>query len=388
VNILATSDKDFRIKNGLIVEGDSATVNGYDILTTASDVLTSESDVLTSASDVLTSTSTLDDLANVYVPTPYDGDTLVYDSESNNWITAPIGVGPTGPTGETGPTGPAGADGFVGSDGATGPTGAVGDTGPTGATGLTGDTGATGATGPQGEIGPTGPTGPEGIVAQTEAPTNTDILWLDTDDTSDAFGVNDIPELPQSKTTNLVSDLGARPTANTVQAWSNQLQTGIDVIPRFNLSFQAAVNRQITYTFFTPLKNITVSQITMLSGNNASTSLTLARMGLHTFDGTTATLVARTANDTTLFTSTFTTYTRSFDTTGGFPATYELVAGQRYAFSFIVIAATMGTIMLNQAGNAAVLEPRLNARRLSQDDLLITDEPQNATGLVTYARLS
>jgi hypothetical protein len=113
VNILATSNKDFKIKNGLIVEGDSATVNGNDVLTTA---------------------SSLDDLGNVYVPTPNDGDTLLYDSESDTWITAPIGVGPTGPTGETGPTGPAGADGFVGSDGATGPTG------PTGATGATGPT--------------------------------------------------------------------------------------------------------------------------------------------------------------------------------------------------------------------------------------------------------
>ncbi len=160
---MATSNKDFKIKNGLIVEGDSATVNGNDVLTTASDVLTSESDVLTSA-------STLDDLANVYVPTPNDGDTLLYDSESDTWITAPIGVGPTGPTGATGPTGPAGADGFVGSDGATGPTGPMGATGPTGAastiTGPTGPTGATGAastvTGPTGATGATGATGPTG----------------------------------------------------------------------------------------------------------------------------------------------------------------------------------------------------------------------------------
>jgi hypothetical protein len=157
VNILATSDKDFKIKNGLIVEGDSATVNGNDVLTTAS--------------DVLTSASTLDDLANVYVPTPNDGDTLLYDSESDTWITAPIGVGPTGPTGETGPTGatgptgPAGADGFVGSDGATGPTGSTGADGATGDVGPTGPTGATGDVGPTGPTGATGDTGPTGAAA-------------------------------------------------------------------------------------------------------------------------------------------------------------------------------------------------------------------------------
>ena len=149
MNILATSSKDFKIKNGLIVEGDSATVNG---------------------NDVLTSASVLDDLANVYAPIVFDGDTLIYDSEAEVWTTAPIGVGPTGPTGATGPTGPAGADGFVGSDGATGPTGATGDVGPTGPTGPTGAdstvAGPTGPTGPTGAnstvAGPTGPTGPTG----------------------------------------------------------------------------------------------------------------------------------------------------------------------------------------------------------------------------------
>ena len=128
MNILATSNKDFKIKNGLIVEGDSATVNGNDVLTTA---------------------SVLDNLANVNAPNPNDGDNLVYDTDTETWIPIAGLVGPTGPTG------PAGADSTV--------------TGPTGPTGPTGATGATGAT------------GPEGIVAQTEAPTNTDILWLDTD---------------------------------------------------------------------------------------------------------------------------------------------------------------------------------------------------------------
>ena len=181
MNILATSNKDFKIKNGLIVEGDSATVNGNDVLTTAS--------------DVLTSASTLDNLANVEVATPNDGDTLLYNSELDIWITSPIGVGPTGPTGVTGPTGPGfgvvylgnyvptngyvayiavvrGSDGQLylaiangelgdpinyasngqweiwipkGADGATGPSGSAGPTGTTGSTGDTGPTGPTGA---------------------------------------------------------------------------------------------------------------------------------------------------------------------------------------------------------------------------------------------------
>jgi microcystin-dependent protein len=115
VNILATSNKDFKIKNGLIVEGDSATVNGNEVLTTV---------------------SSLADLANVNAPNPNDGDNLVYDVDTQTWIPIAGLVGPTGPTG------PTGADSNV-----TGPTG------PTGATGATGaDSTVTGPTGPTGNL--------------------------------------------------------------------------------------------------------------------------------------------------------------------------------------------------------------------------------------------
>jgi hypothetical protein len=94
-------------------------------------------------------------------------------------------TGPTGAAGDTGPTGPSGATGPTGATGLPGADGLDGATGPTGPTGATGPTGPTGATGADstvtGPTGATGPTGSEGIVAQTEAPTNTDILWLDTD---------------------------------------------------------------------------------------------------------------------------------------------------------------------------------------------------------------
>jgi hypothetical protein len=35
---MATSDKDFKVKNGLVVQGTTATVNGFDVLTTASEI--------------------------------------------------------------------------------------------------------------------------------------------------------------------------------------------------------------------------------------------------------------------------------------------------------------------------------------------------------------
>lgn len=54
---------------------------------------------------------------------PGNGQSLVYDDVTEQWI---YDFGPTGPTGDTGPTGP------VGSTGETGPTGDTGDTGPIG----------------------------------------------------------------------------------------------------------------------------------------------------------------------------------------------------------------------------------------------------------------
>ena len=89
--------------------------------------------------------------------------------------------GSTGLPGATGTQGATGGIGFQGatgqgSTGATGATGAAGVDGATGATGL----GSTGATGATGYIGTTGATGEQGIVAQSIAPADHNILWLDT----------------------------------------------------------------------------------------------------------------------------------------------------------------------------------------------------------------
>ena len=152
---MATSNKDFKIKNGLVVEGATATVNGEDVLTTA---------------------SFLEDLSNVDVSEVSDGQTLVYDDTTSSWIAGSGGFG------ETGPTGPAGADGedalwnFTGAYN-LGAAYAIGDVATyEGQTwyridangGNLGDTpsegafwtliAAEGATGPQGETGPSGDT--------------------------------------------------------------------------------------------------------------------------------------------------------------------------------------------------------------------------------------
>ena len=342
---MATSNKDFKIKNGLIVEGDSATVNGNDVLTTI---------------------SLLDNLANVNAPNPNDGDNLVYDVNTQTWIPIAGLVGPTGPTGAdstvtgpTGPTGPAGADGFIGVDGAT---------------------------------GPTGPTGSEGIVAQPDAPINTDILWLDTDDDSDAFGVNDIPELPQSKVTNLVTDLGLKTNRATLNGFLHQISTGFDVAQRTNSAQgQTYSTGRAQFVYFTATQDVTVSQISMVTSGGGS-GLTGARMGLYIVDNPATgaiTLVARTALDATLFAAGGTLYTRAFNTDGGYPSSYSLVTGTRYALGVWVAGSSMPSIIGSSVSQlVSILSPVVAASVGFLSDLPTSRTTVETTTNLSWGRLS
>ena len=66
---MATSNKDFRVKNGLVVEGTTATVNGNNVLT--------ESSSINSLSDVDTSGKE-------------DGSILLYNSTNSLWSVSKI----------------------------------------------------------------------------------------------------------------------------------------------------------------------------------------------------------------------------------------------------------------------------------------------------------
>jgi hypothetical protein len=230
VNILATSNKDFKIKNGLIVEGDSATVNGNDVLTTASSIGDLDDISITTPADsqVLAYEAATSLWKNINFSGGSGGSTVTISAtpptspepaEGNQWFDSSTGTtyiyydgfwvpvsppkagppGPTGPTGPSGPTGPTGptrstdisttppsspTEGDLWYNSEIGQTfvyydsywienasGQVGPQGPTGATGDTGPTGATGDTGPTGAdstvAGPTGATGDTGPTGAT-----------------------------------------------------------------------------------------------------------------------------------------------------------------------------------------------------------------------------
>lgn len=116
-----------------------------------------------------------------------------------------------------------------------------------------------------------------------------------------------------------------------------------------NYSWSSASNGRLAFTLFTPTANRTVSKVGIFC-NTAGTDTggtSTRKMGLYTFDSATSTftLVARTANQTGLCTSTgYATNEFSFDTTGGYPASYTLQAGVRYA---------VGVVMYNNGGTLA-----------------------------------
>ena len=181
------------------------------------------------------------------------------------------------------------------------------------------------------------------------------------------------------------------PRLENLASWASQPSTAIETFPRSHLVFSGSllVSGQVIFVFFTPLVTTTVSQISMGVVSTAASGLTLARMGLFTFNESTATLVARTASDTTLFTQTRTVYTRSFDSSsGGFPATYTLTAGTRYGVGVIAVGATMPLLSgTTPPFEIASLPPKLSAARSGQSDLG-TIGSLGTTSAIPYARLS
>lgn len=289
----------------------------------------------------------------------------------------------------------------VGLQGAPGSTGATGSTGPQGPQGLQGVKGDKGDTGATGATGATGPQGPSGVVSVTAPITNSGTStsaalgfdstgYVRTSDTGTVTNTMLAGSIAQSKVTNLSTDLAAKQTSADLLGHIHQSSTVVDVMNRTQVTGNVATSGSTVYwVFFTPLQTVTVSQISMATNTTASSGLTLARMGLYTFDGTTVTLVARTASDTTLFNATGTVFTRSFDTTGGYPSTYTLTAGTRYAIAVVQVgttAASFAGVTINTLTGA--LAPRVVAGQSGLTDLPTTRSTLTANSQYLWARLS
>ena len=95
----------------------------------------------------------------------------------------------------------------------------------------------------------------------------------------------------------------------------------------------------VRLNYFIARRARTVAQLVSHSGGTAAGATpTLCRMGLYLLDSSNnMTLVARTASDTGLWAGTNTEYARALATAGGYPASYTLIPGQRYALASICV---------------------------------------------------
>lgn len=112
------------------------------------------------------------------------------------------------------------------------------------------------------------------------------------------------------------------------------------------LTLYTAANRSMI--LFQANKTLTISNLSIwITTAGALVSPTYAKLALYTYNPTanTATLVARTANDTTLLTSVG-LKTLPLSTAGGFPATFTVNAGTTYGFVILSDGTSAGGTVL------------------------------------------
>ncbi len=120
---------------------------------------------------------------------------------------------------------------------------------------------------------------------------------------------------------------------------------GIETLPRFGLAELAGTSGQLWVSYVTAAAAGTIGKLMVASSSAAAASVTLARLALFTAaaDGS-ITKVAQTASDTTIGGSAYTPYERALATAGGFPATYRVSRGRRYALGYLIVGTTPGSI--------------------------------------------
>jgi hypothetical protein len=214
--------------------------------------------------------------------------------------------------------------------------------------GAQGATGATGATGP---AGPAGTAGASGVVAVNAPLTNSGTsgsanLSVSAASTS-AAGVAQLTDSANSTSiTTAATPNAVLQAIKNIQVMFYNSTTRVGNIPNQVVSGGLSQTSGVIYhTRHIPERNFTVSNLSMVTSTTSSSGLTVARFGIYTRSGTTFTLVARTASDTTIFNATNTRFTRALDTTGGYPATYDFVAGNEYWVSVIQVGTTPGNVI-------------------------------------------
>ena len=167
-------------------------------------------------------------------------------------------------------------------------------------------------------------------------------------------------------------------TAGTPGVWvnprdtTNLLAVGEETMARNSVLFaQTAcavglVSQDMRGAQFVARKTETISQVKVVTNSTAAAATpTLCRIGVYSVDASNNhTLVASTANDTSLFSAPNTVYTKSLS------ASFTKTAGVRYAVCVLVVSATtMPTLVGQPPSQEYFAAPSLATRVTGQSDL-------------------
>lgn len=158
--------------------------------------------------------------------------------------------------------------------------------------------------------------------------------------------------------------------AQIVASGGNLVTSGEATLPRnISIGNVTMTSGFLRLAYFTARKSETINNVRIgTTGTAAGATPTLVRVGLYTVDGSgNLTLVASTANDTTLLAATNTAYTKALS------AGYAKVAGVRYAVGVLVVTAAAAPTIMGLASSGATSEfgltPRVTGSVSGQTDL-------------------
>lgn len=168
-------------------------------------------------------------------------------------------------------------------------------------------------------------------------------------------GGSDEVELAQSQITGLVTDLAGKastshhathePGGADLVVDPDDITTGESVYERRNAHSSAVATgtQNIRLTYFTARKTGTYTQLRAACGGTAHTLASLVKFAVFSVAGNgDLTCIGVTANDTALLATQNTEYTKA--TT----ASFDITAGQRYAFGVLVVTAGVAPTLIGQ----------------------------------------
>jgi hypothetical protein len=170
----------------------------------------------------------------------------------------------------------------------------------------------------------------------------------------------------------VVQAINTRFTRNAAPSYSLWAGGNCETMSRVALSDIPGVSGRMTVVYVTAPSTVTITKLGVTSSSVAAATPTVARIALFTVvSNGNLTKVAQTANDTTIGATQYTESIKNLSTTGGFPASYTLREGQRYAFGWLSVAATPPSL---HGANAdfSYLDPQICRTISGQTDIAVS----------------